>query len=81
MVHIDTLQAYENLVASGIPEKEAKAQVHELNAAFDGVATKEDLTHGLKDLGKDLKIFFGYIILSFIALEIIWPLAAKKWGL
>lgn len=43
MAHIDTLQYFENLVSSGVPEEQAKAQVHALNASFDNVATKDDL--------------------------------------
>lgn len=44
MAHIDTLQVYKDLVTSGVPEKQAEAQVHALNSAFDGVATKDDLS-------------------------------------
>ena len=62
MAHIDTLQAFEDLVASGISEQQAKAQVKTLNNALDGLATKEDLNVGLQTLEKDLKVFFGYAI-------------------
>lgn len=43
MEHINTLKAFDNLVASGVPADEARAQVEALNSAFDGVATKQDL--------------------------------------
>lgn len=43
MSHIDTLKVYEELVESGVPEQQAKAHVHLLNASFDSVATKDDL--------------------------------------
>lgn len=64
---IDTLQAYENLVASGIPEQQAKAQVHLLNGSLSDLATKDDL----KMLEKDLKYFFINSFVGFIYAPVI----------
>lgn len=41
--HINTLQQFDDLRASGMPEEQARAHVQALNFAFDGIATKEDL--------------------------------------
>lgn len=56
MSHIDTLTVFEELVAAGVPELQAKAQVHTLNTSLDGVATKEDLRLGLAMTKEDLKL-------------------------
>jgi hypothetical protein len=77
MSHIDTLQAYEDLVRSGIGEPQAKAQVHALNAAFDGVATKADL----QMLEKDLKIFFVYLVGGTLLVGLLIPIILKYLGL
>ena len=68
---IDTLQAYENLVASGIPEQQAKAQVHLLNGSLSDLATKDDL----KMLEKNSFVGFIYapvIVGIIIALILKW---------
>ena len=69
MAHIDTLKAFRELVASGMPEKQAEAQVSVLDSslrdATEDLATKKDL----EILEKDLKVFFGYTVGgSFLAL-------------
>ena len=47
MEYVRTLQAFDALVAAGIPETEARAQVHLLESSFEEalehVATKEDM--------------------------------------
>ena len=66
MANIDTLQAFENLISAGISEREAKAQVHLLNNALNGVATKEDLNNLEKRIDSKLstieKIGGGFCI-------------------
>jgi len=42
MAYIDTLQAFDELVASGINEKQARTQVNVLDSSFNGVANKLD---------------------------------------
>jgi hypothetical protein len=54
MEHINSLDAFDRLVASGIPETQARAHVRELNSSFDGVATKQDLIRLEKDLTKEI---------------------------
>jgi hypothetical protein len=71
MANIDTLQAYEDLVASGITEKEAKAHAHLLNNSLDGLATKEDLQNSLQNLEKDLKYFFISSFIGFVYAPVI----------
>lgn len=80
MSHIDTLQAYEDLVASGVPEKEAKAHVHTLEKSFDSVVTTESLAIALKSLEYDLKIFFTWEIGIVFITAFILPKIGKKWG-
>ena len=53
--HIDTLEVYEKLISSGVPDLQAKAQVHAMNESLFGLATKEDLENGLEHLEKDFK--------------------------
>ena len=61
MASIDTLQAYEDLIASGITEKEAKAQVHLLNNSLNGLATREDLHREINGLEKRIDSKFDTI--------------------
>lgn len=37
MSHIDTLQVYEDLIASGIPEKQAKAQIKSMDTFYSNI--------------------------------------------
>lgn len=56
--HINTLQAYDNLIAAGIPESQARAQVHLTNSSLDHLATKDDFKKLEKDIHRidmDLK--------------------------
>ena len=46
MSHINTLRIYEDLITSGIPEKQAKAQVHAIENFITDLATKDDLSSG-----------------------------------
>ena len=43
MSNINTLQAYDDLIAAGAEEKQARAYVNTLNDSLAGLATKEDL--------------------------------------
>lgn len=79
--HINTLKYFDDLRKNGMAEDQARIYVMSLNEAFDGIATKKDLDQGLESLKKDLKIFFGYIIIGFIVIDVIWPIISKKWGI
>lgn len=50
MANIDTLAAYDKLIAAGLSEGKARALVHWGDASLNGLATKEDLNR----LGKDI---------------------------
>jgi hypothetical protein len=69
MSHVDTLKIFEDLVASGTPSEQARAQVKALDDAFDGVDAvrraelelsmellRKDFFHSVELLRKD---FFG----------------------
>lgn len=56
MEHINSLETFDNLVASGIPENQARAQVKTLNRAFDGIVTKEFLKVSLLDFAREYKL-------------------------
>lgn len=56
MAHIDTLQAYDNLIAAEVPEKQARAQVYLTNSSLDNIATKEDLSHLEKRIDSKLSL-------------------------
>lgn len=71
--NIDTLKTYEELRASGMPEKQAKAQVQALNSSLDGLATREDLKATESFLKQELMIVKGDIQ-SNLALIIIIPI-------
>ena len=55
MAHIDTLETFDKLVESGIPESQARAQINALEKSFDSVATKDDLNLMEKDLKREIK--------------------------
>lgn len=71
MAHIDTLQTFDRLVASGVAPDQARTHSEILNASFDSVATKEDLKLGLQSLEKDLKFFFISSFVGFIYAPVI----------
>lgn len=71
MAHIDTLQTFDRLVASGFTPEQARAHSEILNASFDGVATKEDLQNSLQNLEKDLKYFFISSFIGFVYAPVI----------
>lgn len=86
MSHIDTLKTYEDLIATGIPENQAKAQVKALDEAFDGIdaVRKAELelaifgvTHAVDLLRKDFsglqKITIGFG--TFIVIPVLIQLA------
>ena len=50
--YMDTLKAYDNLIAASIPESQARAQVYLLNSSLDHVATKDDIRQLEKDINK-----------------------------
>lgn len=66
MSHIDTLQTYEDLVNSGVPEQQAKAHVHSLDKSFDNVVTKDYLDSKLR-----LLYILGAAIFTVCCLPII----------
>ncbi len=70
MATIDTLKYYEELVAGGISDKQAKVQIYTLEKALNNLGTKEDL----RIVEKDLKHFFVMSIVGFIyaPLAIAW---------
>ena len=70
MATIDTLKYYEELVAGGISDKQAKVQIYTLEKALNNLGTKEDL----RIVEKDLKHFFVMSIIGFIyaPLAIAW---------
>lgn len=77
MSHIDTLQAYEELISAGIPEKEAKAQVHLINSSVEASVTDLATKKDLEVLEKDLKYilissFVGFIYAPLLVGLLIW---------
>lgn len=77
MRHIDTLEKYEQLLKSGVPETQAKAQVYALNSAIEEsmveVATKQDL----QNLEAHLKIYFNKIVGGAVVAGLIMPIFLK----
>jgi hypothetical protein len=71
MEHVNTLKAYKDLVAAGVNEEQAEAQVMVLNSSFESVATKNDLNL----MEANLKHFFTWeiivILLAIMALPAI----------
>jgi hypothetical protein len=63
---IDTLQAYDKLIAAAIPENQARAQVYITNSSLDNVATKDDIRQLEKDINKIeggvTKIQYGVVV-------------------
>jgi hypothetical protein len=59
MEHVDTLKAYKELMAAGIPDKQAEAQVYFLDNAFEkavfNLSTKEDLKELRGELKSEIK--------------------------
>ncbi len=91
MEHINTLENFDRLVASGVSEEQARAHVYALNSSFDGVATKQDLELLEKDIKNDikqqikeleysLKVFVGAIIFGSLILGFILPKVATSLG-
>ena len=48
MSHIDTLKNYDDLINSGVHEKEARAHINALDKSFDNVVTKDYLDSKLR---------------------------------
>lgn len=66
---MDTLQAYDNLIAANVPEKQARAQVYLLNSSLDGLATKEDVNRievDVKEIKSDIKKFMWGSIVALL---------------
>lgn len=66
---MDTLQAYDNLIAANVPEKQARAQVYLLNSSLDGLATKEDVNRievDVKEIKCDIKKFMWGSIVALL---------------
>ena len=58
MANINTLKYYDELIANGIPESQARVQVNTLDTYIDKLATKEDLfviKEDLKNVKENLK--------------------------
>lgn len=60
MAHIDVFQYYDNLVATGMAEPQAKEQARAFNAALDGLTTKEDLSNSVGILRNDMLVGFEH---------------------
>ena len=69
MAHIDTLKAFDELVTSGVPEKEARAQISVLEKSFDGVVTTKDL----QVMESNLKYFFTWEIVTVTIVIVTLP--------
>lgn len=54
MEHVNTLRAYKDLMAAGVSETQAEAQVNLLNSSLDHLATKDDLKNLEKHLSKEI---------------------------
>jgi hypothetical protein len=66
---MDTLKAYDNLIAADIPENQARAQVYLLNSSLDGLATKEDVNRievDVKEIKSDIKKFMWGSIVALL---------------
>lgn len=66
---MDTLKAYDNLIAASIPESQARAQVYLLNSSLDGLATKEDVNRievDVKEIKSDIKKFMWGSIVALL---------------
>lgn len=61
MSHIDTLKTFDDLVASGVSEDQARAHINILDKSFNGVATKDDLLLLEKDIIKEISLLKLYI--------------------
>jgi hypothetical protein len=88
MSHIDTLKAYEDLVESGLTEKQAKAQVRTLDNSLDELATKEYLNKEFSIFRSDMRadisglkgdISFMIILPIFIGFVVQFLLKKKGW--
>ena len=63
----DTLTLYEELVASGVPDAQAKIQAHQLGGINDAMDRQTDI---LEDIKKDLfwmRIIGGAMIVAFLS--------------
>lgn len=74
MAHIDTLSVYREYLTAGYTDTQSEAAVRALNASFDGVATKDDLTNAIEKLEKHLKIFFSYLVGGTLLIAYIIPI-------
>lgn len=52
--HIPTLKIFDDYLAAGYSEKEARCAVYTLNTVFDSVATKKDIERLEKSIEKDI---------------------------
>lgn len=80
MRHIDTLKTFEDLVASGVPESQAKTQARLLDSAFDNAVTSEQLNFGLTNLKHELQIFFTWELGIVLLSALIIPIITKRFG-
>lgn len=75
MPHIDTLQAFDNLVNSGVSEKEARAYVRNLESSFNKheiIISGNSIKAALRDLeinlGNKIDTKFNILILGYLML-------------
>lgn len=77
MAHINTLEYYDELVASGFTTDMARAQVKALNSSFDNVVTKDFLETKLNELEKRLENFMFKTIGGTLALYVVIPIILR----
>ena len=83
MAHINTLQRFDELVAAGVPEHQARAHVDILNSSFDSMATKDDLHREIKQLETRIDMRFSMIEKvggSFLIAIFVLLLKVAIWG-
>lgn len=67
MAYKDTLTLYEELVAKGVPEEQAKIQAHQLGGVSEAMDRQTDV---LQEIKKDLfwmRIIGGAMIVTFLS--------------
>ena len=56
---MNTLKMYDDFLANGYSEVQARCAVNNFDLIIDDLATKDDLKQAIKQLESDLKIFFS----------------------
>lgn len=78
--NIDTLQAYDELVAAGIPEYAARVHIRSMGNFVTGLATKSDLDNAIDKLEQHLKMYMFYIVGGGVTVGILIPVVLKIIG-